>query len=104
MAFNSEDKISYEELAPSLQAILNNSIDLDTYNVLNDKINNLNAYVNTFIGGLDGVRISITTSLNNISSPVNNKELAFIYNTNGAYVSMYIYAAGSWKIVHAVYA
>lgn len=104
MAFNSEDRISYDELAPSLQAMINKTVSVDSYNALNDKLNSFNAYVNQFVDSLDGVRISIVDNLSKITNPVNNKELAIIYNTSSNYTSMYIYSAGTWKAIHAVYA
>lgn len=95
MAFNKENKISWEELAPSLQDKINGKASLEEFNDLKNRFNALQ-----LLSG--GVRISIVSSLNNISSPVNNKEIAIV--TADSVVTIYTYISNSWKKIHAVYA
>ena len=95
MAFNKENKISWEELAPSLQNKINGKASLEEFNNLKNKFDALQ-----LLSG--GVRISIVSSLNNISSPVNNKEIAIV--TADSVTTIYTYISSSWKKIHAVYA
>lgn len=97
MAFNLEDKVSYEELSPSLQAMIKNSVD---QNQFNDLISDLNQIINN----LNGIRVNVVTSTSTISNPQNDKDLAIIVNTNNKYCYMAIYTGGQWKRIHAVYA
>ena len=95
MTFNKENKVSYEELAPSLQALINSKASKDEFNALKAQFDALEV-----LSG--GVRISITSSLNNITNPVNNKELAII--TTDAVTTVYTRINNSWVKIHAVYA
>jgi hypothetical protein len=95
MAFNKENKISWEELTPSLQDKINAKASLEAFNELKARFDNLE-----LLSG--GIRISIVSSLSNITSPVNNKELAIV--TSDSVVTVYTYISNSWKKIHAVYA
>lgn len=95
MAFNKENKISWEELTPSLQDKINAKASLEAFNALKARFDNLE-----LLSG--GIRISIVSSLSNITSPVNNKELAIV--TSDSVVTVYTYISNSWKKIHAVYA
>ena len=95
MAFNEENKVSFEELAPSLQEMINNKASLDDFNALQNKFNQLYVLSN-------GVRISIVTALNKITSPTNDKEIAIV--TSDTVNTIYTYHGSKWVKVHAVYA
>ena len=95
MAFNLENKVSWEELAPSLQDKINAKASLAEFNALKNKFDALQ-----ILSG--GVRISIVSSLNNISAPTNNKEIAIV--TADSVITIYTYTSNSWKKIHAVYA
>lgn len=95
MSFNMENKISWEELAPSLQEIINKKASLDDFNRLKDKFDSIEL-------NSGGIRISIVTALSKINNPVNNKELAIV--TADSVVTIYTYISDSWKKIHAVYA
>ncbi|MBR2248201.1 MAG: hypothetical protein IJ880_14470 [Bacilli bacterium] len=95
MSFNEENKISWDELAPSLQEIINNKASIDDFNLVKAKFDNIE--INS-----GGIRISIVSSLNDISNPVNNKELAIV--TTDSVTTVYTYINSNWVKVHAVYA
>jgi hypothetical protein len=84
MAFNKEDKVSYVELAPSLQELIdskgtNEAISAlaaqiqDLLNKLNNLGTDLTDLKNIVISTLNGIRITI--SITPPESPENNKEL-----------------------------
>ena len=95
MAFNKENKITYNELAPSLQAMIDNKANKDEFNNVKKRFDNLVA-----LSG--GVRITISTTLEGILSPTNDKEIAVIASKN--VVTMYTYHNNAWVKIHAVYA
>lgn len=95
MSFNEENKISWDELAPSLQEIINNKASVDEFNLIKAKFDNIE--INS-----GGIRISIVSSLNVISNPVNNKELTIV--TTDSVTTVYTYINSNWVKVHAVYA
>ena len=92
MSFNLEDKITFEELAPSLQNKIRDSVDISTFTTANNTIIKL-------VSQLGKNRVSITDNLGNIANPVNNRELAFNVSND----QLYSYAGG-WKPSHGVYA
>ena len=92
MSFNLEDKITFEELAPSLQDKIRDSVDTSTFSTANNTIIKL-------FSQLGENRVSITDNLGNIANPVNNRELAFNVSND----QLYSYAGG-WKPSHGVYA
>lgn len=92
MSFNLEDKITFEELAPSLQDKIRDSVDTSTFSTANNTITKL-------FSQLGENRVSITDNLGNIANPVNNRELAFNVSDD----QLYSYAGG-WKPSHGVYA
>lgn len=92
MAFHLEDKITFDELAPSLQDRIRDSVDSSTFASANNTITKL-------FNQLGENRISITNNLGNIQNPVTNRELA-INITND---QLYSYA-GAWQPSHGVYA
>lgn len=92
MSFNLEDKITFEELAPSLQDKIRDSVDTSTFSTANNTITKL-------FNQLGENRVSITDNLGNIANPVNNRELAFNVSND----QLYSYAGG-WKPSHGVYA
>lgn len=94
-AFNKENKISFEELSPSLQALINNKASLADFNALQDQFQ-------VILDKAGGVRISITSKLSDIKNPTNGKEIAII--TSDSVVTMYTYLNGNWVKIHAVYA
>ena len=95
MAFNTENKISWEELAPSLQDKINGKASLAQFNALKSKFDALELLYGD-------IRLSIVTSLTKISAPKNNKELAIV--TSDSVLTIYTYTSNSWKKIHAVYA
>lgn len=97
MAFNPEDKVSYEELAPSLQAMIDNAVD-------DSELSEVRNDLDTIINNLHGIRVSIVQDTSYISNPQNDKELAIVVNSNNNYIYMAIYNSNSWKKIHAVYA
>ena len=92
MSFNLEDKITFEELAPSLQAKISDSVDTSTFSTANNTVTKL-------FSQLGENRVSITDNLGNIANPVNNREIAFNVTND----QLYSYAGG-WKPSHGVYA
>ena len=95
MAFDKENKIGWDELSPSLQEIINNKASLSEYNDIKNQFDEI-------VSKAGGIRISIVSSLNSISNPVNNKELAIV--TSDSVVTVYTYTNSSWVKIHAVYA
>lgn len=95
MSFNKENKITYNELAPSLQAMIDNKADKDEFTLVKNKFD-------TLVALSGGVRITITTSLTSIKSPTNDKEIAIV--TTDSVVTMYTYHNNAWVKIHAVYA
>ena len=90
--FNLEDKITFEELSPSLQKLLNgmaSSADYDSLQKLAIKLNNQ----------MNDVRLTITSNQSAISSPVNDKELSS--NTKNDLI--YTYSSNKWVATGAVY-
>lgn len=68
MAFNPENKVTFNELAPSLQALINSkegSSNFEMTRYLAEKMNNQ----------LNDVRITITSNTANVPNPVVNKEM-----------------------------
>lgn len=97
MAFNPEDKVSYEELAPSLQAMIDNAVDDSELLAVRNDLDNI-------INNLHGIRVSIVKDTSEVVSPKNDKELAIVVNSNNNYIYMAIYNSNTWKKIHAVYA
>ena len=90
--FNLEDKITFEELSPSLQKLLNDkasSADYDSLQKLAIKLNNQ----------MNDVRLTITSNQSAISSPVNDKELS----SNNKNDLIYTYSSNKWVATGAVY-
>ena len=87
LKFDTENKITYEELSPSLQNKIKKIISRTEF----DTFENL---VSALEHALNGIRITVTTALTNISSPKNDKELAIIGN-DGIY-SCYVYGNSKW--------
>mgnify|MGYP006939722470 FL=1 len=92
--FNKENKISFDELAPSLQAMIKNAITEEEFNSVTNIITNINK-------NLNGIRISIVADPANISNPQNDKELAVVLGDKYVYVATY---SNGWKKACAVYA
>lgn len=87
LIFDTENKITYEELSPSLQNKIKKIIPRTEF----DSFENL---VSDLEHALNGVRITVTSALTNISSPNNDRELAII-GSNGIY-SCYVYGNSNW--------
>lgn len=92
--FNKEDKISYDDLAPSLQKMIRDAVTVEELTDIQDSINQT-------INQLNGIRISITNDPNTIQSPQNNKEIALVLGSDYTYVCTY---NNGWKRACAVYA
>lgn len=92
--FDLNNKISYDDLSPSLQAMLKGSISEDQYTEIENKINKLTLQLN-------GIRLSIVTDVNQIPDPVNNKEMAIVQGPKYVYMATY---NNGWKKACAVYA
>lgn len=97
MAFNPEDKVSYEELAPSLQAMIDNAVDDSELEAVRNDLDMI-------INNLHGIRVSIVQDTSYVTNPQNDKELAIVVNANNNYIYMAIYNSNTWKRIHAVYA
>lgn len=92
--FNKENKVSYDDLAPSLQEMIRNSI---TEEELTDILNTINQTIQQ----LNGIRISIVTDTSQIPEPQNNKEVALVVGQQYTFVCTY---NNGWKRACAVYA
>lgn len=92
--FNKENKVSYDDLAPSLQEMIRNSI---TEEELTDILNTINQTIQQ----LNGIRISIVTDTSQIPEPQNNKEVALVIGSQYTFVCTY---NNGWKRACAVYA
>lgn len=78
MAFNKEDKVTLEELSPTLQALLANTITIADFNIVK-------ADVDKIIQQVGDNRISIVGVVGSISDPQNDKELAIETSTGLSY-------------------
>ena len=78
MAFNPEDKVTLEELSPTLQALLANTITIADFNIVK-------ADVDKIIQQVGDNRISIVGVVGSISDPQNDKELAIETSTGLSY-------------------
>jgi hypothetical protein len=92
--FNKENKISFDELSPSLQAMLKNCITQSDFDSIQQKITNMTTQLN-------GIRISVVTDTANISNPQNNKEVAIVLASAYTYICTY---NNGWQKANAVYA
>lgn len=89
MAFNLEDKVTYKELAPSLQQLIISKADLDDFNATDTKVTKL-------VAQLGSNRITIAPSGPN--SPKNDKEI-LLNTTNNLFYSY----SGGWNPMGGVY-
>ena len=78
MTFNPEDKVTLEELSPTLQALLKNTITIADFNIVK-------ADVDKIIQQVGDNRISIVGVVGSISDPQNDKELAIETSTGLSY-------------------
>lgn len=78
MSFNPEDKVTLEELSPTLQALLKNTITIADFNIVK-------ADVDKIIQQVGENRISIVGVVGSISDPQNDKELAIETSTGLSY-------------------
>ena len=78
MVFNPEDKVTLEELSPTLQALLANTITIADFNIVK-------ADVDKIIQQVGDNRISIVGVVGSISDPQNDKELAIETSTGLSY-------------------
>lgn len=78
MSFNPEDKVTLEELSPTLQALLKNTITIADFNIIK-------ADVDKIIQQVGENRISIVGVVGSISDPQNDKELAIETSTGLSY-------------------
>ena len=78
MAFNPEDKVTLEELSPTLQTLLSNTITIADFNIVK-------ADVDKIIQQVGNNRISIVGVVGSISDPQNDKELAIETSTGLSY-------------------
>ena len=78
MAFNKEDKVTLEELSPTLQALLANTITIADFNIVK-------ADVDKIIQQVGDNRISIVGTVDSISDPQNDKEFAIETSTGLSY-------------------
>lgn len=78
MSFNPEDKVTLEELSPTLQALLKNTITIADFNIVK-------ADVDKIIQQVGENRISIVGLVGTISNPQNDKELAIETSTGLSY-------------------
>lgn len=92
MAFNKEDKPTYHELAPSLQALINSKANKTDIQDLEAKLSKL--YANIGIN-----RVSIGTT-GQVKDPIENKEILF--DTSDRMVKGYFKDTG-WYHTGAVY-
>lgn len=92
MTFNAENKITYNELAPSLQALIDSKVSDDEYNRIKRMADELTAHI-------DSIRVSITKSTDNVPTPIADKEI--LLNTTDK--AMYGYNNTGWYKCGGVY-
>ena len=90
MSFNSENKITLEELSPSLQNLLKSAASRTEMTELYNRTNKLDELLNN-------VRFTVVDDLSEILLPINGKDLA-IAGTNGEY-KLYFYFGDSWHFI-----
>ena len=78
MSFNPEDKVTLEELSPTLQTLLKNTITIADFNIVK-------ADVDKIIQQVGENRISIVGVVGSISDPQNDKECAIETSTGLSY-------------------
>ena len=78
MSFNLEDKVTLEELSPTPQALLKNTITMADFNIVK-------ADVDKIIQQVGENRISIVGLVGSISDPQNDKEFAIETSTGLSY-------------------
>ena len=78
MAFNPEDKVTLEELSPTLQTLLKNTFTIADFN-------RVKADVDRIIKQVGDNRISIVGVVGSISDPQNDKEFAIETSTGLSY-------------------
>ena len=78
MSFNPEDKVTLEELSPTLQALHKNTITIADFNIVK-------ADVDKIIQQVGENRISIVGLVGTISNPQNDKEFAIETSTGLSY-------------------
>lgn len=90
MAFNAEDKITLEELSPSLQNLIKTAASKTELEALNNRTNNL---VDLFTD----LKFEVVDSLDNVRLPQNGKNMAVCVTpiTNDYY--LYIYYNNQWN-------
>lgn len=89
---NLEDKVSFDELAPSLQALINSKAGKTEFD-------NAAGKVSTVFRNLGTIRVSIVGREDNIPNPQQDKEL--MINTSDFTVEGY--GAGKWYKCGGVY-
>ena len=89
-SFKDNDKISYDDLAPSLQAMLKRSVSKDDLETFKNKVAEIEAKLN-------GIRLSVVNDVASIPNPQNNKE--FFYHT--AQRMLYVYTNDGWQMTGA---
>lgn len=89
--FNDNDKIGVEQLAPSVQTILENTVDKNAFDAANNKILQL-------FNQLESTRVTIGTQ-NSVAEPQNNKELLWDKTTDviHTYANGWIPAGGVYS-------
>ena len=92
MAFNTEDKITLNDLAPSLQDLLIKAVKKSEITALQKRVNSLKSL-------LKDMRFSIVNSFDEVSNPVNGKELVIKYDHENDVYKMYVYKGGEWNRV-----
>ena len=92
MAFNPENKLTFEELAPSLQQIITSKVNKSDYDPVA-------ALVIKVYNNLGTVRVTIGSGIGAVSGPQNNKEL--LLNTSDH--SVQGYANDTWFTCGGVY-
>ena len=78
MSFNPEDKVTLEELSPTLQALLKNTITIADFNIVK-------ADVDKIIQQVGENRISIVGLVGSISDPQTDKAFAIETSTGLSY-------------------
>ena len=91
MYYSPENKVTYEELAPSLRQMIDSKTTQTSYN-------SLAALVSTVYNNLGTIRITIAGSTSAAGSPQNDKEL-FICTSDGTVQ----YYKNGWKKSGGVY-
>lgn len=83
-----ENKITYEELAPSLQALFKNNVTIDNYNVLVEKLETITNSLSELIDGYVK-KTEVYEAFHKVANNYNPGTTDNDWNKEGAYIAVY---------------